>query len=186
MRKGHNERGIPSESTRCGLSIVPVNGLRTDRSGLSCKVVQCSACLQQTEYTDGHNNCEICGAGLSSGESAYSGFEPTLMHSAHDAYQITPTIRAVNERHYPRISCRNVKAGIKTAQGSIIIVDLLNISRGGLCFTSLSDFLSRTLVSIATHYIEGGHNIFQDGTIIRVQRRGSATILGEYAVEYLF
>ena len=52
-----------------------------------------------------------------------------------------------------------MKAYIKT-EGPGVVVDLVNISRGGVCFTSVADFRLGTKVLIATHYIEGGHNIF--------------------------
>jgi hypothetical protein len=118
-------------------------------------------------------------------ESHYSGYEPNLVPICHEVYHLKPPVRTVNERRYPRIPCRNVKACIKTEQGSSVIVDVINISRGGVCFTSLVEFYPGTPVSIATHYIEGGHIIFQDGRIIRAKHSGSATTPGEYAVEFL-
>jgi hypothetical protein len=185
MQEENNILGMPSEPTRAGLSIVAVNGLRTDGGILRCKVVQCSVCMQQTEYTDGHENCEMCGAGLSSGESAYSGYEPHFVPICPEVYLLTPLVRTVNERRYPRIPCRNVKACVKTALGSSIVVNVVNISRGGVCFTSAEKFCAETPVSIATHYIDGGQNIYQDGRIIRVQRRPTAMLPGEYAIEFL-
>jgi hypothetical protein len=84
-----------------------------------------------------------------------------------------------------RIPCRNVKALIKTGAGAGAVVDVVNISRGGVCFTSVEKFRLGTSVSIATHYIEGGHNIYQNGRIIRVEREASAMLPGEYAIEFL-
>jgi hypothetical protein len=63
-------------------------------------------------------------------------------------------------------------------------VNLINISRGGVCFSSHAEFHPGISVSIATHYIEGGNNIFQDGRIVRVQRAPSAMSPGEYAIEF--
>ena len=85
-------------------------------------------------------------------------------------------MRTVNQRRYLRIPCRNVQGCIETKQGASVIVRLLNISRGGVAFTSSAEFYTGTPVSIATHYIEGGQNIFTDGRIIRVQRQ--ATLIG--------
>jgi hypothetical protein len=65
-------------------------------------------------------------------------------------------------------------------------VNLVNISKGGVCFTSYAEFHQGTPVSIAPYYIEGGHNIFQNGRIIRTQRRPCPTSPGEYAIEFSF
>jgi hypothetical protein len=185
MREENNILGMPPELTKVGMSIVTVNGLRTDREILSRKVVQCPSCMQQAQYTDDHKICEMCGAGLNSGESTYSGYEPHFVPICPEVYSLKPLVRTVNERRYPRIPCRNVKACIKTEQGSSVVVSLANMSRGGVCFTSVEPFSKGTPVSIATHYIEGGHNIFQDGRIVRVQSKGSVNFPGEYAVEFL-
>jgi hypothetical protein len=117
--------------------------------------------------------------------AGYAGYEPDLVPICHELYYLKPAVRTVNQRRYPRIPCRNVKACIRTEQGSSAVVNLVNMSRGGLCFTSEMEFCPGTRVSIATHFIEGGHNIFQDGRIIRVQSKGSATLPGEYAVEFV-
>jgi hypothetical protein len=179
--------GASSQPNRVGLSIVPKNSEGADRSGLSQKVVPCPKCLRQTEYKDGHEYCGMCGAGLSSviSTSHYSGHEPNLVPIGHEVFQLKPTVRAVNERRHPRIPCRNVKACIKTEQSSSVIVDVINISRGGVCFMSFIEFHPGTQVSIAMHYIEGGHIIFQGGRIIRAKHSGSATLPGEYAIEFL-
>jgi hypothetical protein len=188
MRKEHKKLETPSKLNPIGLSIVPENGLRADRRGLSPKVVRCPACAQQTDNTDGQWRCETCGAGqgleLVSAESHYSGYEPNLVPNGHEIYHLPRTVRAANERRHPRIPCRDVRACIKTEQGSSVIVNVVNISRGGLCFTGGTEFYPGAPVAIATHYIEGGHNIFQSGRIVRVHFEGSATLPGVYAVEF--
>lgn len=184
MREENNKLGMPSEPRKGRLSIVAINGLRTDGGILSRKVVQCSACLHEAEYTDGHENCEMCGAGLKSGESTYAAYEPRFVPACHEVYYLKP-MGAGNRRRHPRIPCRNVKACIKTEQGSSVVVNLVNMSRGGVCFTSVAEFRLGTKVSIATHYIEGGHNIFQPGRIVRVQSKLTAIFPGEYAIEFL-
>jgi hypothetical protein len=185
MREENDERGMSSKPTRVGLSIVSANGLRIDRSGLSRKAVQCTTCLQQTEYTEGEESCEMCGAKLSVAESSYSGYDPNFVPICPEVYLLRPPVRTVNERRYPRMRCANVKACIKTAQGTSVVVDMVDVSRGGVCFTSVETFSKGTLVSIATHYIEGGHNIFQDGRIVRVQSKSTALFPGKYAIEFL-
>jgi hypothetical protein len=126
----------------------------------------------------------MCGTALCPSESAYSGYEPHLLRICPDVYSLKPPVRTVDQRRYPRIPCRNVKAYIKT-EGPGVVVNLVNISRGGVCFTSVAEFRLGAKVSIATHYIEGGHNIFQAGRIVRVQSKATAFFPGEYAIEFL-
>ena len=161
MSGNMTKRGIASQTIRRGLSIVSENHGRTDQSSSSA--------------TNGINESLY----------GYAGYEPDLVPICHELYYLKPTVRTINERRHPRIPCRNMKACIKTEEGSSVIVDILNISRGGLCFTSVMEFHPGTQVSIATHFIEGGHNIFQDGRIVRVHSKGSTTVPGKYAVEFL-
>jgi hypothetical protein len=186
MHEDYKKRETPSTPNRIGLSIVPENGVRADRRGTSQKVVQCAACAQPTDFTDGDGHCSMCGAGLNSeiSESHYSGYEPNLVSNCHEIYHLKPTVRTVNERRHPRIPCRSVKACIKTEQGSSVVVSVVNISRGGICFTGVTEFCPGAPVTVATHYIEGGQNIYQDGQIIRVHCKGSATLPGVYAIEF--
>jgi hypothetical protein len=118
-------------------------------------------------------------------KSSYSGHEPNLVVTGHDSYFVKPAVRTGESRRHHRIPCRNVKACIKTATGSNVIVELFNISRGGIYFSSAAHFLPGALVSIATHYIEGGSNVFQDGRIVRMQRKPSETEPGEFAAEFI-
>lgn len=90
--------------------------------------------------------------------------------------------RAVNGRRTSRVPCRNVLACVKT-QFTSVVVDVVNISRKGLCFRTVEQFSPGTTVSVATYYIEGGQNIFQKGTIVRV-RYSRSGILTEYGVEF--
>jgi hypothetical protein len=95
-----------------------------------------------------------------------------------------PEVRTKNDRRHHRIPARKTQACIKTEGGENVIVNLVDISRGGACFTSYVNFQPGTPVLIATHYIEGGQNIFQLGRIVRVQHRAMATLPGEFAVEF--
>lgn len=186
MREKSEKRGKPSKMNPVGLSIVPGNGVRVNHRDESPEVVQCPACAPQTNRSAGEGFCETCGVGLTAGsvEPNYSGYEPNLVPTGHEVYHLKPTVRTVNERRHPRIPCRSVKACIKTEHGSSFVVNVVNMSKSGICFTDDMEFSPGTRVSIATHYIEGGHNIYQDGQIIRVHCKGSATLPGVYAVEF--
>jgi hypothetical protein len=100
--------------------------------------------------------------------------------SGHD----DPAVKPVNRRRQPRVPCRKVRAYVITDDVPGVVVDVVDVSRGGLCFVSFEQFLPQTAVSIATHYIEGGQNIFQDGLIVRARPRRSGTMPTEYAVEF--
>jgi hypothetical protein len=122
--------------------------------------------------------------GTGTDDLTYSGFEPDLIATCHDVYLVKPEVRTKDERRHSRIPARQAQACIRTEDGKSVVVNLLNISRGGACFTSFANFQQGTAVSIATHYIEGGQNIFQMGRIVRVQHRAVGTFPGEYAVEF--
>jgi hypothetical protein len=96
---------------------------------------------------------------------------------------VAPPISTINRRKRPRVPCRKTKAYVITDQVAGVVVEVIDISRGGLCFASFEQFRIKTAVSIATHYMEGGQNIFQDGLIIRVRHKESG-MPAEYAVEF--
>jgi len=157
-------------------------------SGESDKLgVQCTSSAMPSESAHRGTSCQVdstAALSLVSPEFSYSSYEPDLVVASHELYLLKPTVRTADERRYRRIPARNIHACIRTEDGTSVIVDLINISRGGVFFRSCAEFDSETLVSIATHYILGGQNIFQEGRIVRVQRKPLATLPGEYAVEY--
>jgi len=104
--------------------------------------------------------------------------------TAHADPVVKPQIPTVNRRKRPRIPCRKTRAYVITDEVPGVVVDVVDISRGGLCFTSFEQFRPKTAVSIATHYMEGGQNIFQDGRIVRVRHKPSGMSPSEYAVEF--
>lgn len=172
------------QPNRVGLSIVRNEGGRSDLSW-SQKVGRCAACAQRTEYAkDGSR--QVCGVGLSTeiSESHHLGYEPNPIATCHEVYLLNPAVRTVDERRHPRIPCRNVHACIKTEANPGVVVDVINVSRGGVCFSSYAEFYAGTVVSIATHYLKDGQNIFQNGRIVRMQRSPSTTAPGEYAAEF--
>jgi hypothetical protein len=102
----------------------------------------------------------------------------------HPDLRVNPQIPAVNRRKRPRVPCRKTRAYIIANEVPGVVVEVVDISRGGLCFMSFEQFRLHTAVSVATHYMEGGQNIFQDGLIIRVRHKEPGTLPTEYAVEF--
>ena len=104
----------------------------------------------------------------------------TQPHTGQDDSGVKPA----NRRKQPRVPCRKIKAYVIADDLPGVVVDVVDVSRGGLCFVSFEQFHPKTAVSIATHYIEGGQNIFQDGLIVRARPKRSGTLPTEYAVEF--
>jgi hypothetical protein len=112
---------------------------------------------------------------------SYSGNAPEDLAFEHERYHALPRRRTVNKRRHLRVSC-NASACIRTKKATVL-VEIVDISRSGMCFRSAEHFYPGTAVSVATHYIAGGQNIFQNGTIVRVHSP-SGTTCAEYGVEF--
>jgi len=118
----------------------------------------------------------------------YSGNQPEELITPEDVvpgdehYDVESAVRTGNERCSPRIPCRNVLACIRT-QFESIVVKVTDLSRKGMCFRSAEKFWMGTPVSVATYYIEGGQNIFQNGRIVR-ERYSPSGVLTEYGIEF--
>ena len=159
-----------------------------ESSSSSRPAVQCAACSQLTESTGADAACESCGARLNVNSPVYSGQVPELITGPeHFEIRVTAPVKVsvgkAVKRRYPRIPCRNVKACIQTDEENGAIVEVLNFSRGGLCFMSFERFSPGSPAKIALHYIEGGQNIFQEGRIVSLRRRSSDSPT-EYGVEF--
>jgi hypothetical protein len=63
------------------------------------------------------------------------------------------------------------------------IVEVMNISRGGMCFRSSRTYREDSWMQVAVPYTEGAANIFVAGRIVRSRRINNA--LTEYGVEYV-
>ena len=63
------------------------------------------------------------------------------------------------------------------------IVDVENISLGGMCFRSSRTYREDSWVQVAVPYTEGAANIFVAGRIVRSRKINNA--LTEYGVEYV-
>ncbi len=63
------------------------------------------------------------------------------------------------------------------------IVEVMNISRGGMCFRSSRTYREDSWIQVAVPYTEGAANIFVAGRIVRSRRINNAST--EYGVEYV-
>ncbi len=86
-----------------------------------------------------------------------------------------------DKRKYARISMKTV-ACLGPPGPRADVVDVVNISRGGVCFRSSRIYGEDTWVQVAVPYTPGAANIFVAGRIVRSRKLGDASI--EYGVEY--
>jgi len=86
-----------------------------------------------------------------------------------------------DKRKYARISMKTV-ACIGPPGVHADVVDVVNVSRGGVCFHSSRIYGEDTWVQVAVPYTPGSANIFVAGRIVRSRKTDSALI--EYGVEY--
>ncbi len=92
-----------------------------------------------------------------------------------------PTERHAERRRSPRISMRQAKACVEAADKGSEVVELINISRGGICFRSHSVYPLHCHIRVSAPYTEGSTNLFVTGRIVRVHRDSWG---GVYGVEY--
>ena len=86
-----------------------------------------------------------------------------------------------NKRKYARISMKTL-ACIGPPGPSEDVVDVVNVSRGGVCFQSSRTYGEDTWVQVAVPYTPGSANIFVAGRIVRSRKMDNG--LTEYGVEY--
>jgi len=86
-----------------------------------------------------------------------------------------------NRRKYARISMKTV-ACVGQPDPRADVVDVVNVSRRGVCFHTSRIYGQDTWVQIAVPYTPGAANIFVAGHIVRSRKMDNA--LTEYGVEY--
>jgi hypothetical protein len=62
------------------------------------------------------------------------------------------------------------------------VVEVINLSRSGLCFEAWKHYLPDSTVEVASPFTIGSNNIFQRARIVRADRRAAGTIPGQYAL----
>lgn len=95
---------------------------------------------------------------------------------------LSPNGRNPEKRKHARINMRTV-ACIGPPGPRADVVEVINISRGGVCFHSKKNYPEDAWVQVAVPYTEGAANIFVAGRIVRTRRINEKLI--EYGVEYV-
>ena len=147
----------------------------------SSRFVQCPACSGIVGYSTTHPICPSCGAKLELSTPNYSGRSDDIV-TGQDRFPVHRRGSTVERRRCNRVPCRDARACIKTGNFTSIIGDMPNVSRNGMCFRTVEQFLPEALISIATYYAEGGQNIFRDGRVIWT--RGIESGASEYGIEF--
>ena len=96
--------------------------------------------------------------------------------------QPKPAERGAERRRSPRVTMRQAKACIENPGKQSEIVELINVSRGGICFRSHHVYPLHCAIRVSAPYTEGSTNLFVAGRIVRVHRDSWG---GVYGVEYI-
>jgi PilZ domain len=92
--------------------------------------------------------------------------------------------RTGNTRKHPRIAMKNTRACIRCRGANDEVVDVVDVSRGGVRFSTYIDYPKDANVEIAVPYTEGGLNVFVPARIVRKNTNPTADSAGEFAVQY--
>jgi hypothetical protein len=164
-------------------------------------MLECGACTMQKLLPLGEiemlvfestrvvaHDCERCGRQTLWMEPSILG-EPDLLTGA-DAFNQSFEVRpmrspSVNDRKHQRISMRNTRGCIRRSGYADDVVDVLDLSRGGIHFISYVDYYRNTTVEIAVPYTNGGSNVFVPAEVVRIQCRPTSGIPGDFGLRYV-
>jgi hypothetical protein len=186
------QTGICAEGNLYGVEVLNAGetfwGIRFPRQteieeGTARILLQCSKCqnsevavlnevdlsvFQVTHHLT--RKCSTC-----SGDTAWKTVqEKTDADEAHNG-------KKADHRKYARISMKTM-ACVGLPGPHADIVDVVNVSRGGVCFRSSKPYAEDTWVQVAVPYMPEAANIFVAGRIVRSRRMNN--VLAEYGVEY--
>jgi hypothetical protein len=93
-----------------------------------------------------------------------------------------PAVRTGERRRSARITLRQAKVCIELPDGHQEIVELLNVSRGGVGFRSDKAYPLTAWVRVAAPFTPGSTNLFVPARIVRISRDAVGRI---YGAEYI-
>jgi hypothetical protein len=109
--------------------------------------------------------------------------DPALVVAAEQFGYCQPAKRTLNRRRNPRVSCRECRGAIRSADGEIIRVFVLNVSKSGACVETMQPLTLGSVLEIATSYIEGGNNVFVPARVVRPHRK-PGLMRAQYGIEF--
>lgn len=179
-----------------------INFIQPNVEAAGRAVLECGACTIQRILHLGEiemlvfestkvvaHDCERCGRQTLWMEPTILG-EPEVLTGA-DAYNQgfeapkAPRSASSNDRKHQRISMRNTKACIRRSGYTDDVVDVLDLSRGGVHFLSFVDYYKSTMVEVAVPYTTGGANVFVPAEVVRIQCRPTSGIPGDFGLRYI-
>lgn len=92
--------------------------------------------------------------------------------------------RTANDRKHARIAMKNTRACIRRRGSKDEVVEVVDVSRGGVRFRTYVNYPSDASLDIAVPYTEGGLNVFVPARIVRSGARPTADAAGEFAIKY--
>ena len=116
--------------------------------------------------------CDVC--------SASTVWEPVPDKTSPE--ELLATGKKQEKRKYGRINMKTV-ACVGPLGPHADIVEVVNISRGGICFHSSKTYREDSWIQVAVPYTQGAANIFVAGCVVR--SRKISNDLTEYGVEYV-
>jgi hypothetical protein len=170
-------------------------------AGFRHPVLECGECTSQMALPLGEietlvlqstrvvsHQCDRCGHKTLWMEPTILG-EPDLLTGAeafNQSFEVRPHRSAsINDRKHQRISMRNTKACIRRRGYADDVVDVLDLSRGGIHFISHVDYYRNTGVEVAVPFTHGGSNVFVPAEIVRIQCRPTSGIPGDFGLRYI-
>jgi hypothetical protein len=148
-------------------------------------LLKCAACqnchvtaLNEVEVSVFHithrltRMCDVC--------SANTVWEPVPDKTSPE--ELLASGKKPDKRKYGRINMKTV-ACVGPLGPHADIVDVVNISRGGICFRSSQTYHEDSWVQVAVPYTQGAANIFVAGCVVRSSKISND--LTEYGVEYV-
>lgn len=164
-------------------------------------VLECGACMTQMVLPLAEievlvfestkvvaHDCPHCGRQTLWMEPAILG-EPDLLTGAdafHQTFEARPVrSTSINDRRHQRVSMRNTKACIRRPGYVDDVVDVIDLSRGGVHFLSFTDYYRNTVVEVAVPYTEGAGNVYVPAEVVRIQCRPTGGIPGDFGLRYI-
>jgi len=134
------------------------------------------------------HDCMRCGRQTLWMEPAILG-EPDLLTGAdafNQGFEVRPMrSTSINDRRHQRVSMRNTKACIRRPGFSDDVVDVVDLSRGGVHFLSHIDYYRNTIVEVAVPYTVGAANVYVPAEVARIQCRPTGGIPGDFGLRYI-
>jgi len=115
--------------------------------------------------------------------------EPDLLTGAeafNQNFEARPIRSAsINDRRYQRVSMRSTKACIRRPGYLDDVVDVIDLSRGGVHFLSFTEYYRNTVVEVAVPFTEGAANVYVPAEVVRIQCRPTGGIPGDFGLRYI-